>query len=387
MPVNKIYIILLLGFLCGSCVTPYEPELDESQEVLVISGMITDRSGLHKVTVSRSSPYRLPEFQGLESCVVTVTNQDGDIIVYADAGEGIYEADVPDDFLDVGDAASLYVMTPNQREYQSSYDTILACPDIDSIYYELGTLEAPDPEFNRPGIQLYLDMSGEDSDCRNVIWRVQETWEYWVSLFGTHIMHSWREMEEFRSNVLYKCWKSYPLDQIYTGTTRNLSENELLRVPLNFVSNETDRLSVTYSLYVQQQSLSLETYDYWQRMNDQAAESGGMYEKQPASVQGNIYNLYNPDDVVLGCFYASQIREQRIFVKNNGLFDFWIPHISCEYEPTSTLWAQYGSPDVKFPVYIYDSGPFMPKYWGPQECFDCRLQGGDTIRPLIWESW
>jgi len=384
MPVNKIYIILLLGFLCGSCVTPYEPELEESQEVLVISGMISDRPGSHEVTISRSSPYRQPEFKGLEACVVSVTNQDGDMIFYTDVGAGIYEADVPDDFLDVGDAASLYVMTPNQRVYQSSYDTILACPDLDNIYYELGTLETPDPEFSRPGIQLYLDMSGEASDSRNVIWRVQETWEYWASLFGTHIAHSRGNMEEFHTNKIFKCWKSYPLDQIFTGTTRNLSENELLGVPLIFVSNETDRLSVTYSLHVQQQSLSLEAYDYWQRINEQAVESGGMYEKQPASVAGNIYNMYNPDDVVLGCFYASQVREQRIFIKNNGLFDFSIPHISCEYQPMSTLWR---NPAVKYPVYIYVPGNFNPNLWGPEECFDCRLQGGDTIRPLIWESW
>lgn len=375
---------MLLGFLCGSCVIPYEPELDGSQEALVISGMITDRPGLHEVTISRSSSYRLPEFQGLESCIVTVTNQDGDVIVYSDAGEGIYEADVPDDFLDVGDAASLYVMTPGQIEYQSAYDTILACPDLDSIYWELGTLETPDPEFNRPGIQFYLDMSGEDSDSRNMIWRVQETWEYWASLFGTHIAYSRGNWQEFSTNKIFRCWKSYPLDQIFTGTTRNLSKNELLRVPLNFVSNETDRLSVTYSLHVQQQSLSLKAYEYWQRMNDQAAESGGMYEKQPASIVGNIYNVYNPDDVVLGYFYASQVMERDIFVQNNNLFDFWIPQISCEYQAMSTLWR---NPDVKYPVYIYVPGNFNPNLWGPAECFDCRLQGGDTIRPLIWETW
>lgn len=384
MPVNKLHIILLLGLLCGSCVTPYEPELEESQQVLVISGMISDRAGLHEVTISRSSTYRLPEFQGIEACVVSVTNQDGDMIFYTDSGDGIYEADVPDDFLDVGDAASLYVMTPNNREYQSSYDTILPCPDLDSIYYELGTQETPDPEFSRPGIQLYLDMHGEDSDSRNVIWRVQETWEYWASLFGTHIAHSRGNWQEFRTNKIFKCWKSYPLDQIFTETTRNLSRNELLRVPLNFVSNETDRLSVTYSLHVQQQSLSQEAYDYWKRMNEQAVESGGMYEKQPASVAGNIYNMYNPEDVVLGCFYASQIREQRIFVKNNGLFDFSIPHISCEYQQMSSLWQ---NSSVKYPVYIYVPGNFNPNLWGPEECFDCRVQGGDTIRPLIWETW
>lgn len=384
MPVNKLHILLALVLLCGSCVEPFEPELEESQEVMVISGMISDSPGRHEVTVSLSSSYRSPEFHGLEFCLVTVTNQDGEMIHYTDEGEGIYAADVSDSFLEVGDAASLYVISPDGKEYRSSYDTILACPELDSVYWELGYQETSDPEFSRPGIQFYLDMSGETSDTRNVIWRVQETWEYWASLFGTHIMYDFGHMEEFRTNAIFKCWKSFPLDQIFTGTTRNLSNNEMQRVSLTFVSNETDRLSVTYSLRVQQHSLSLTAYDYWKRVNEQAAESGGMYEKQPASLVGNIFNVDDPEEVVLGSFYSSQVRENRIFVHNNNLFDFSIPHISCEYQSTSTLWR---NETVKFPVYIYDPGPFQPKFWGPEECFDCRLQGGGIIRPEIWESW
>jgi hypothetical protein len=217
-----------------------------------------------------------------------------------------------------------------------------------------------------------------------VIWRVNETWENWASLFGNIILYSIHHSEEFRTNVIYKCWRSFPLDHIYTGSTRNLSSNELHRVALNFVSNETDRLHITYSLNVQQQSLSLDAYDYWQRMNEQAAESGGMYEKQPASVPGNIYRVDQSEEVVLGFFYASQVREKRLYVHNNNLFDFNISHIHCEYQPTSTLWTQG---NVIYPVYIYDPGPFQPKFWGPPECFDCRLQGGDTIRPVNWETW
>ncbi|MCK5694430.1 MAG: DUF4249 family protein, partial [Bacteroidales bacterium] len=164
----------------------------------------------------------------------------------------------------------------------------------------------------------------------------------------------------------------------------SLSANELRRLPLNFVSNETDRLSVTYSLHVQQQSLSSEAYDYWRRMNDQSVGSGGMYEKQPASVEGNIYSVDNPEEVVLGCFYATQLREQRLFVHNNNLFEFNVPHIQCQYEPMSSIGVL--GPGL-FPVYLYIPGPFQPSFWGPEECFDCRIQGGDTIRPINWESW
>ncbi len=385
MLVIRLHIILVLILLCGSCVEPFEPVLEESQEVMVISGMVTDVPGLHTLTVSQSSSYKLPVFQGVDFCTVSVENQEGELVHYSNVGEGIYEADLPDSFLDVGDAASLMVITPGDRVYRSSFDTIHPCPELDSIYWEQGNQETPDPDFTRPGIQFYLDMSGKPSDSRNIFWQVEETWEYWASLFGTHIMWGWGTTEKFRSNVIYKCWKTYPLDHVYITSTRSQSVNELRRLPLNFVSNETDRLSVTYSLKVKQQSLSSEAYDYWQRMNYQAVESGGFYEKQPASVIGNIFNVDDPEELVLGSFYATQLKEKRIFVKNNNLFDFSVPHMECEYEPTSTIWQNRDK--IKFPIYIYNPGNFQPTFWGPEECFDCRVQGGDTIRPLNWESW
>jgi hypothetical protein len=384
MSLNKLHIIWALCLLCVSCVEPYEPVLEESQEVLVISGMISDSPGRHEVRVSLSSPYSFPEFQGVEQCLVNVTDQDGNTIHYTDEGNGTYVVDLTDPFLEVGDAASLYVFTPDGREYRSTFDTLLSCPELDSVYWELETQGTADPEKSLPGIQFYLDMTGSPDDSRNIIWRLNETWEFWASLFGNMIMRERYYMERFLSRDIFKCWDSQALDQIYTASTRNLSSNSLRRVPLHFVSNQTERLQITYSLYVRQQSLSLEAYDYWQRMNKQAAESGGLYEEQPASVPGNIYAVDQSDGEVLGFFYASQVKETRIYVHNNNLFDFWIPKVDCEYQPLSSLWQQ---PFIKYPVYIYVPGPFQPSFWGPAECFDCRLQGGDTIRPIPWETW
>ncbi len=384
MSESKLHIILALCLLCSSCVEPYEPVLEESQDVLVISGMITDSPGRHEVKVSLSSPYSFPAFQGVEHCLVNVSDQDGNMIHYSDEGNGVYSANVPDSFLEVGDAVSLYVLTPDRGEYRSSYDTILPCAEIDSLYWEFQYMETPDPDKSRPGIQFYLDMSGSTSDSRNMIWRVNETWEYWASLFGNKVMLDFHHTVDYISSDIYKCWKSFPLDHIYTGSTRNLSSNELRGVALNSVSNETDRLRVTYSLYVQQQSLSLGAYDYWLRMNDQAAESGGLYEKQPASVPGNLFAVDESEGEVLGFFYACQVKEKRIYVHNNNYFDFYIPHIDCEYESLGNIWGQE---TIDYPVYIYVPGPFKPSFTGPAECFDCRLQGGDTIRPIPWETW
>ena len=384
MPVSRIHILLLLCVICNACVEPFEPVLEETQELMVISGMISDQPGRHTISVSRSSSYKDPVFHPVEFCVVTVTNQDGNMIFYTDEGADVYAADIPDSFLDAGDAASLYVMAPDMKEYRSSYDTIFPCPGIDSVYYEVTSEGTKDPDKDLPGVRFYLDMSGDASDSRNILWQVDETWEYWASLIGNKIMHADRSVEDFRSNVLFKCWKNYPLDQFYIATTRNLASNELRRVSLNFVSNETDRLSVTYRLRVKQHSLSGMAYDYFIRMNEQAVESGGLYGTQPATVRGNIYSVNDPEEVVLGFFHAAQVKEQQVFVQNNNYFEFNIPHISCEYQP---MYVIYQWPRIDFPVYIYSEGPFKPSWTALPECFNCLLQGGDTIRPLNWESW
>lgn len=376
-------MLLLFCIICSSCVEQYDPVLEDTQEALVISGMISEQAGRYTVSVSRSTPYKNPEYQPLEYCIVTVSNQDGDMIQYTDEGEGIYAAVIPETYLDIGDAVSLHVITPDAREYRSDYDTIFSCPDLDNVYYEIGEIETEDPEKNRPGIQFYLDMTGEASDSRNILWQVEESWEYWAALIGNIRWNEDGTSEEYHSNQLFKCWKSYPLDQFYTATTRGLSANELRRVALNFVSNETDRLSKKYRILVKQHSLSSEAYDYFVRLNEQAVESGGLYDVQPYTVPGNIYNVNNSEETVLGFFHATQLREEQVYA-TNYYFDFPVPHVSCDYEPLSVAWTW---PINDRPLYIYWEGPFMPSWTNFPECFDCRLQGGDTIRPVNWEPW
>jgi hypothetical protein len=56
MQVNRIHIILMVILACHSCIEPYDPIINETQEVMVIDGMISDEPGIYKVTVSISTP-------------------------------------------------------------------------------------------------------------------------------------------------------------------------------------------------------------------------------------------------------------------------------------------------------------------------------------------
>ena len=130
MPANRSFIIFLLLLLIQACIVPYEPEINETQEVMVIDGVITNRPGLHKVRVSKSTPYSDPQFMPVSGCVVSVTDDQGNMEFYSESWleAGVYEAWLDEPFLGVGKAYSVRVVAPSNREYVSDYDTLLSCP-------------------------------------------------------------------------------------------------------------------------------------------------------------------------------------------------------------------------------------------------------------------
>jgi hypothetical protein len=168
---------------------------------------------------------------------------------------------------------------------------------------------------------------------------------------------------------------------LYTASTRTLAENRINKNALNFVSNQSPRISYQYSLLVEQQSLSNEAFVYWDQMRTTATDGGGLYETQPSSTLGNIYNIHKPEEKVLGCFYATQTREKRINVKND--FDFEVETYRCVLDTVYSL-DEFSD---NFPYYMNSIGPMPP---GPPwlhsdpQCFDCRRYGGTTTKPEYW---
>jgi len=363
-----------------SCIEPFEPVIEESAEVMVINGMITDQPGVHYVEISRSTPYNEPLYEPLGGCVVTVTDENGEIIHFLENEIGKYSANLSGSFLAVGKSYSVHVITPNQKEYRSDYDILTACPPIDTIYYEVEIRGTSNPDFSLGGIQFYMDLTGRASDSRNFMWQLEETWEHHAPYLGRYIYWGGEAMFDPTYDIL-KCYETLPIRELHTASTRHLSVNALKRNSLNFVSNETDRLRIKYSLLVKQQSLSENTYEYWEKIESQSNDSGGLYETQPSSAIGNIYNTTDPDEIVLGVFYATQQQSRRLTFANH--FEFKIPYLTCELDTINNLFLLGGD----FPYYlisIHQRGDLPPYLTGDRICFDCRIRGGTNVKPDFW---
>ena len=374
--------LLGIGFLllCTySCIEPFHPEMEEMEDMLVINGSISDRTGWHSVKVSRSSPFNEPGFIPEQGSVVRVEDENGKEVTYSEYRPGVYWASLDESFLGVNKAYKLFVYTQDGEEYQSDYDSLLACPTIDSLYYEIDTYESDFPNITyQGGIQFYVDVKGKAGDSRNFLWKPIETYEY-HSAFLIQYVWTGNSAKEFDApDSLSRCYSINSISDLYTASTRHLVANELNKYPLNYVSGNTPRLKVKYGLMVTQHSLSNDAFLYWDKMRTLISETGGLYEKQPAGSVGNIININDDAEQVLGYFYASQEREKWILVKRQ--FPFYIANYVCRIDTAVMSELLPGDHLIS----LNEEGVGRPYGCSDPPCFDCRLRGGTLEPPNYW---
>jgi hypothetical protein len=384
MQVNNRIILCLATLLClAGCIDPYTPELGEGTDMLVINGRITDQEGYQYVEVSRSSDIYNPVKHPVSGCSIQIINDRQNVFKMTEINEGRYACQMNKEDLAVGTKYRLMVVTPDNKHYQSDFEELLACPPIDSITFEEDKKELSDPVRNVNIVQFYIYSNASGDYAENYMWEMTETWEYHSKyIIGAYYDGVINELE-MPSAEFYTCYKSGIIKEIFTHSARNVTDGKIQKFPLNYVSDETDRLSVKYSMNVSQYSLSRSAFEYFNTLRQLSKETGGIYETQPASIPGNIYNPDEPDEKVIGIFYASSVTEKRIFVKVHyyKYSLYCTPYGLRGYELLDFLETIDKS---MYPVYLLYVGRGAFDY-ADQECLDCRKYGGTIIRPDFWE--
>jgi hypothetical protein len=335
------------------------------------------------VEISRSSPYDEPRFIPVSECTVEVEDNKGAVVSYSEYAPGQYRADLDEPFLGVNKAYRLFVETPDKKQYRSTYDSLLPGSPPDSLYYAVETREMVNPDRLIYGLQFYLDIRGGSDESRNYLWKLEETFEYHSTYLIEYIWDGKTLRECYPAiDSLRTCYKTQPINEYYTVSTRYLVANQLNRHPLNYVSNQTVKLKRKYSLLVIQHSLTDNAFLYWQNMKNQLTETGGFYETQPSGSVGNIYNINDDTEQVLGYFYASQVNQKRILV--NKSFNFPVKRFQCPLD-TALNEGELGNAYLYLvSLALFGSGP--PYGYGDNACFDCTLRGGTTQRPPYWDD-
>lgn len=380
--IKNIGAFFLTVMVLHSCIKPYDPDIETSvSSQYVVSGQVTSQEGYQEVSVSMTSSLENPEQIPVNGCKVEIHDDLGHVFVMEETNPGKYGAWIDGEYLNPGTAYKVIVTTPTAEILESDYDTMAACPPIDTVYYLREDLPTSDPAQPMPGIQFYVDLDATGYDDRYFMWDLEETWEYNVRFAKEYYYDGDFHKIDPPDSSLMTCWITRPVDYVFTLTTLNLAQNRYLNYPLQFVDNESSRLLILYSLNITQMALSEGAYVFWDQMRINSSELGGLYEKQPITIVGNMHDRTDPSRKVLGFFYAAGINVKRIFVKDVPGLEMNVQDF-CGPMPLGRFkWKEF-RPD-QYPVYYYFNESHAVRTL-TEECYDCRSYGGVQVKPDFW---
>lgn len=372
MRAKQILIFLLTLLILPGCITKFIPAVNENKEVLVVQGLITDQQETDTIKLSKSIPFgRLSDASPVTGSIVTISDDQGNRYLLTELKPGTYITDASGFRGVPGRFYRLHISTGGdiKLNYESFPVEMKAVPPIDSLYYEKIVVEQPFKNFKGiDACQIYLNTHDPSDNCKFYRWDFSETWEF-------------RLLFDVPNQT---CWISDKSHSINIKSTVAFEESRISRLPVNYITNATDRLRTKYSILVNQYSISEDEYKYWEKIQNVSVQVGGLYDLIPSSIPSNIQCIENPEEEVLGYLSVSAKSSKRIFIKDKfeGIIDNYSDCV------TDTIHSNK-PPGLNETVWILLSHlcsfPCSPTYeiTTHKKCTDCTLRG-TTIKPLFW---
>lgn len=393
---NIIYFLVFAAFAGNGCRKPYAPTvITTSASHLVVEGVINpaqDSTVIHIThTIPLSSPAGTapaPEF----SATVMVESDANTTYPLANAGNGYYVSAGLN--LNASNKYHLKIITSVNQTYTSDFLPVKNAPPIDSVYYRA--------QAGTPGVQIYLDAHDPQNNTTYYRWDFNETYII-TSLYtsGSILVKtpSYFIRNRTPEEQVFKCWLNDYSTNIILSSSASLTKDVITKVPVTFVPSTSEKLASRYSILVKQYALTKDAYRYWQQLKKNTETLGSIFDAQPSEISGNIHNVNNSSEPVLGYISVGSYTTKRIFVDNFYL-PAWGTPIRPFYDGCTAVAELFDGPQgenqVAINIYAGDLLPINPivptgsnmiiGYTASERrCMDCTVRG-TNIQPAFWTS-
>ncbi len=382
MKFSKMHIGLLLMTSClAGCVEPYDPPVNDNDvNFLVVDGFLNVSDSMARITLTRTLPVESSEPVPVESGAdVRIEDENGNFYSLQNTGNGSYVGPVSE--ANTRTRYRLIINTQDKRRYESDFITVTESPLIDSISYSV----------TADGVQFSVNTHDPSNQAQYFRWKADETYQYYSRYNSVYMFVDDQIIYRPYQLSVHTCWRTDPATDILVGTTKHLNESVIRNFPITFIPKGSMKLSVEYSVHVQQQVLTEEAYEYWSSLEKSTEHLGGLFDPLPSEVRGNIHGVTDPGETVIGFFSGGTIREMRRFLQRRELpkeviLFYTNDNPNCALD--TILLADL--PNVSTSTWIVDGifppGQGLVGYTSAiQECVDCRVQGGTTTKPDFWK--
>jgi Domain of unknown function (DUF4249) len=314
---------------------------------------------------------------------VMVIGNDSDMHPLYEEGNGFYMS--PQLGLNNNEKYQLRILTSNGQTFQSDTVSIRQTPAIDSVSWTEDTA----------GVNILVNTHDPQNSTWYYRWDYTETWQFSADLVSSFEWVNDQVVPRPPGDQIYNCWTTSNSTNINVATSSRLAKDVIYNYPLTNIPSGSERLNSGYSIIVRQYAITVDAYNYWQNLKQNTEQLGGLFDPQPSQIAGNIHNLSNAKEPVLGFISASSVSSQRIFISNHqlalewGYVPYYLPFVqdSLCFE---TLWQlpqmqiAFDGPGPNFYT-LYGTPDFGPGYFVvPAACADCRVHGGTNIKPAYW---
>lgn len=376
-----INIILILGYiLLSACVDEYWPELNDYDNLLVVDGIMTNNDDTTTVNLSRSSSLDYGIYNPVQYATVSIISDDGSEAFLWEREPGEYLLTDPDFERKAGNSYNLTITLNDGSNYESGF-RIMKSPDpIDSIYSEIEYQLSSNPNYQPQGLRFYIDNHGSQMDTSSYLWRIWQTYKYKSSFTLDYLWEGYFVEMNDPDSLMY-CYRTKKVKEIFTYSTKYLDENKLVKYPLVFTSTETKTLSIRCRVLVEQIVISDADFIFWEALRKQEENQGNLYSHNPIQIRGNIRNVDDDSEVVLGNFTVGGSAFKTYWVNRPAKLNFY--YTICAPDFDAMMFITDFGPDT-WPVFVTEI-PGSGKALGASDfCFDCRLEGGSLTPPEFW---
>ena len=379
--VGMIWALFLLAMM--GCVEKFEAGFgDIPSEGLVVEGDIISDSAV-VFQLSKTMPLGslvenealMDEYLSVDA-QVKVKGNDGTSWLGKCEGKGRYRVDIgtlqPDReyYLEIEYEGDVFRSEP-QKPLETS--------GIEKLSFEQPDLEGP--------VSIMLDTpENKNGEKKYYLWYFEEDWEVraeFASMFLYDL--STDKVTTYSFPPIAQGWCHYGLDQIMLGTTEAYADNRVTDKILKTISNSDHRLSVLYSIRVEQRDLTRKEYEYYQERAKQNNEMGGLFTPQPSELPTNI-SCSNPARKVIGYVGCNMgVSQAHLYISNDEVS--YLNKFDCKVGQ-----APEGSNKDKYSAgfqisNIITEGNNVYVEWAKRECVDVTMKKANPEgRPSWWPN-
>jgi len=372
------YLWVLALVLSFGCKEQFAPQLKETNgKLLVVEGMINVGGERTHIRLSRTVPVaqkgnRTPEV-GAQVSIESNANQS---YALTDKGLGEYESGLLN--LDPNKKYRLKIVSKGV-EYITDYLDAKISPPIDELNWEV----------KQNGVQISVNTHDDTNSSKYYRWDFDDTYIFYAKYMSALVWEgSSMRRRDLDAENIYKCWGEGISTSIVVGSTVKLTEDIVHKQPIVLIPSVSEKLSERYSILVRQYALTKEAFEFWENLRKNTENLRSIFDAQPSQLTGNIYNVKNPSEPVLGFISVGSVTSKRIFISKTELPDWKFSYpFDCGLPDTLKLSQTYLFSDPKYiPLEeVYNDAGILTGYTSTTKtCGDCTFRG-TTRRPAFWQ--